>query len=71
MTMICPAANKAALKERLDRGCTVIEPMPGADRYHHSHDLPIGFKQPVVLDPATRRRFATIEKLPNGTWRVK
>ena len=71
MTMICPAKNKAELKAKLDAGCTVKRPDPWGSITYHSSELPVGFKEPVVLDPATRRRFATIEKLADGTWRVK
>lgn len=70
MTMICEAKNKAALQEQLNKGCTIIEPTPWGNKYHQSGAFAVGFKEPVVLDPATRRRFATIEKTANG-WKVK
>lgn len=71
MTMICPAKNKAELKWRLDHGVALIEPTPWGDKVHAANSLPVGFKEPVCLDPDTRRRFAQIEKLADGTWRVK
>jgi hypothetical protein len=71
MTMICPAKNKAELKAKLDAGCWIDCPTPYGKQQRRSEMLPKGFKEPVVLDPATRRRFATIEKLADGTWRVK
>jgi hypothetical protein len=71
MTMICKAKNKAELEQRLNAGCSIIEPTPWGNKYHDSKDLPVGFKEPVVLDPDTRRRFAEISKKSDGTWRVK
>lgn len=71
MTMICSAKNKAELKAKLDAGCVIKEPTPYGNRNFLSSDCAVGFREPVVLDPDTRRRFATIEKLADGTWRVK
>lgn len=71
MTMICPAKNKAELKAKLEAGCIIIEPTPWGEQRHVSGSFAIGRKEVVVLDPNTRRRFAQITKLANGTWRVK
>lgn len=73
MTMICPAKNKAELKAKLDAGCYIRFPTPTGERGILSTIAhPCDFQnEPVVLDPETRRRFAQITKLPNGTWRVK
>lgn len=71
MTMICAAKNKAELKAKLEAGCIIIEPTPFCDRTYNSKAVLPGFKAAVVLDPETRRRFAQIEKLADGTWRVK
>lgn len=69
MTLICEAKNKAELKAKLDKGCAIRNPTPFGDRIFRSPDLPVGFREPVVLDPTTRRRFATIERKPDG-WKV-
>lgn len=71
MTMICPAKNKAELKAKLDSGCVIIEPTPWGEQRHASGSFAIGRKEAVVLDPQTRRRFASIERMADGTWRVK
>lgn len=71
MTMICEAKNKAELKAKLDNGILIVDPTPFGDKFLRSTEVPTGFKEPVCLDPATRRRFAQIEKLADGTWRVK
>jgi 23S rRNA G2445 N2-methylase RlmL len=71
MTMIVPAKNKAELKAKLDAGCVISDPTPYGNRIMRSQDVARGFKEPVCLDPETRRRFAQIEKLADGTWRVK
>lgn len=33
-------------------------------------DIPPGDSFPVVLDPATRRRFAKVTRKADGSWRV-
>ena len=73
MTMICEAKNKAELKTKLDAGCWILEPTPwGQETYHSQKCDPAKFQgEPVVLEPATRRRFAQITKLADGTWKVK
>lgn len=69
MTMICEAKNKAELKAKLEAGCTIHNPTPFGDLAVQSSTREIGFKEPVVLDPQTRRRFATIERTAKG-WKV-
>ncbi len=69
MTMICEAPNKLALKAKLEAGCTIEEPTPFGSKFHDSKNLAAGFRDAVVLDPQTRRRFATIERKVNG-WKV-
>lgn len=70
MTMICPAKNKAELKAKLDAGAEISEPLPFGTRVFRASVCPVGFREPVCLDPETRRRFAMIEKTANG-WKVK
>ena len=70
MTMICAAKNKAELKAKLDAGCMILVPTPFHDQHLNSKTALL-VDEPVCLDPETRRRFAQITKLPDGTWRVK
>lgn len=70
MTMILPAKNKADAQERLNHNRQIIKPTPWGEEILYPNDQVIGFKEPVVLDPETRRRFATIEKTATG-WKVK
>jgi hypothetical protein len=74
MTMICPAKNKAELKTKLDAGCIIEHPTPWGTNLINSRDVrpgPDWMGEPVVLDPDTRRRFAQITKLADGTWKVR
>jgi hypothetical protein len=70
MTLIVEAKNKAELKTKLEAGCAILNPTPWGTEFKLSQDVPIGFREPVVLDPATRRRVAQIEKTATG-WKVK
>lgn len=70
MTMILEAKNKTELLTKLNAGCTITEPTPFGSKFLLSSEVKVGFKEPVVLDPQTRRRFAQIEKTATG-WKVK
>ena len=71
MTLIVKAKSKAELKAKLDAGIVIHKPTPWGELKSNSKDVTAGFRGAVCLDPETRRRFAQIEKLSNGTWRVK
>jgi hypothetical protein len=75
MTLIVVNPNafqsKATLKQALDSGkCWLWEPSIMGEWKRPSSELPIGFKAIVTRMPK-RDKFASIEKLPDGTWKVR
>lgn len=69
MTMIVEAKSKEELRALLQQGVYIKEPTPFGTQMFPSQSCPIGFREPVCLDPQTRRRFAQIERRAEG-WKV-
>lgn len=77
MTIQCltpgAAVSKATLQAALNSDPGKVkfrEPTPTRDRLFSGADWPHGMCKPVVMDPATRRRFSMVERLQDGTFRV-
>lgn len=78
MTIQCKtpgaAVSKATLQAALnsDPGSVrFVEPTPWDDREFSGAEWPRGARKPVVMDPTTRRRFSTVERLQDGSFRVR
>jgi hypothetical protein len=78
MTVIVRAARFGRSKQALQAG---LDTMPGLvwfedpsivnPRIFTGEQVAIGERFPVVMDPATRRRFADVTRLPDGSFKVR
>lgn len=64
-------ALEAALNSTPDHVCFVDPSISSDSRGHFDATaIKVGEKFPVVMDPQTRRRFATVQRKLNGQFRV-
>ncbi len=66
-------ASKAALAKALNEAPSQVqfrEPTPFEDKLFYANSVRAGTRFAVVMDPATRRRFATVVRKADGSWGV-
>lgn len=66
--------SKAALLAAVEAGAEKVwfrRPTPWGDEEFSAAGIKPHERFPVVMDPATRRRFAEIERRPDGSFRVR
>lgn len=65
--------SKATLQAALNSDLEIVnfmEPTPWEERYFSQTSVKPGEKFAVVMDPATRMRFATVQQRADGSWKV-
>jgi hypothetical protein len=67
------SASKGVLQDALNTQPDRVEfhdPSLFNERWFTGHDIKVGERFPVVMDPATRRRFSTVVRKSDGTFKV-
>jgi hypothetical protein len=65
--------SKGVLQEALNTEPTNVgfhDPSIRNERYFTGFDIKVGERFPVVMDPATRKRFSTVVRKSDGTFKV-
>jgi len=65
--------SKKALQEQLNLRAELVhfvEPMMVHDRRFTGDEIKVGQSFPVVMDPQTRRRFATVKRVSFAAFKV-